>query len=354
MMLRRSAGHAAKNLAGAGAVVTKTSAAENRNDEVAKATATHTRKPLLPYALRRASAYEMLYGGARVQYLIQHPFQLHTVRSEDLPSPSLDAERHDLALEMQLPRDLGPYNNINMNIQRQAGADVNVPDAAADRHTKEGFDMGAFFSDQHHPERHHNSSLPYSQHDTNNVMGLRLFPLNIGVRARTEAVRIRTDDCLQRLRVAKLCAQAQQPLEYPLPLHRQSRYASVQPAMSPDRTAHLRGAAAHPTPSQLSIFTRPVDRVDGADGEDRRHSPRVCPVHPFAVAAVTRAWLPLQMLKPMGHNWSAATRSSGTRGPHMQLMQERLDQKGFGWKRKSRSLWQQDVATAGFRPHRYF
>ncbi|KPI89171.1 hypothetical protein ABL78_1734 [Leptomonas seymouri] len=357
-MLRRSVSRAAKKTAGAAAVAN--GKPKDEKEETAKAAAPRARKPLLPYALRRASAYEMLYGGARVQHLVQPPFQLHKIQSECLPSPSLDAERHDLALEMQLPRDLNHYNNININIQRQVGADVHVPDESTNRHTKDGFDMGAFYSDQHHPERHHNSSLPYSQHDTNNVMGLRLFPINIGIRARTEAVRIRTEDCLQRLRDAKLCAQVQQPLEYPLPLSRRSMYASAA-AMSPkgsadltDRVAHLRGAAAHPTPSQLSIFTRPVDRVDRAGAEKRQLKLHAYPVHPFAIAAATRAWLPLQILKPMGHSWSAATRSSGIRGPHMQLMQERLDQKGFGWKRKSRSLWQQDVATAGFRPHRYF
>ncbi|TPP50950.1 hypothetical protein CGC21_19005 [Leishmania donovani] len=319
--------------------------------------------PLLPYALRRAAACEMLYGGSRVQYLVQPPFKLHKIRSENLPPPSLYAERHDLGLEMQLPRDMHVYNSINMAIQRQ---------------------------------RHHNSSLPYAKHDTNNVLAMRLFPVNIGVRARTEAIRIRTEDCLQRLRDADLCAKMRIPLEYPLPLSHRSQYAAVHRARrercydaptekagesaavaaeEASRTAHLRGAAAHPPPSELSILTRPVDRLGRHSGS----SAAACtadadhlsfPVHPFAAAAVSsgchsarsgsaarlasQRWLPLQTLKPMGHNWSAATRSSGVRGPHMQLMQERLDQKGFGWKRKSRSLWQQDVATAGFRPHRYF
>ncbi|CAG9572828.1 mitoribosomal_protein_mL82 [Leishmania major strain Friedlin] len=355
--------------------------------------------PLLPYALRRAAACEMLYGGSRVQYLVQPPFTLHKIRSENLPPPSLYAERHDLGLEMQLPRDMHVYNSINMAIQRQVGGDSSTLDGEQQQlqggHA-DGFDMGAFFTEQHHPERHHNSSLPYAKHDTNNVLAMRLFPVNVGVRARTEAIRIRTDDCLQRLRDADLCAKMRLPLEHPLPLSRRSQYAAIHrvrqercydapteaageraaaAAEEASRTAHLRGAAAHPPPSELSIVTRPVDRLGSHSGS----SAAACtadadhlsfPVHPFAAAAVSsgchsarsgsaarlasQRWLPLQTLKPMGHNWSAATRSSGVRGPHMQLMQERLDQKGFGWKRKSRSLWQQDVATAGFRPHRYF
>ncbi|KAG5480599.1 hypothetical protein LSCM1_06303 [Leishmania martiniquensis] len=387
-MLKRSASLAVRKV-GAGAVASAPAASQQPRPCA-----------LLPYALRRAAACEMLYGGARVQHLVQPPFTLHLMRSENLPPPSLDAERHDLGLEMQLPRDLHGYNNINMAIQRQVGADVSTLDGEQphsrlpDGHG-DGFDMGTFFSEHHHPERHHNSSLPYSKYDTNNVLAMRLFPVNIGVRARTEAIRIRTEDCLQRLRDADLCAKMRVPLEYPLPLIRRSQYAAVDrmrrerrhnasaeeagesaavAAEEASRTAHLRGAAAHPPPSELSIFTRPVDRSPSHSGSSAAYPGGVAhmsfPIHPFAAAAgslirrgvrsgdtgrpPSQRWLPLQTLKPMGHSWSAATRSSGVRGPHMQLMQERLDQKGFGWKRKSRSLWQQDVATAGFRPHRYF
>ncbi|GET88012.1 hypothetical protein, conserved [Leishmania tarentolae] len=101
---------------------------------------------LLPYALRRAAACEMLYGGSRVQYLVQPPFTLHKIRSEDLPPPSLNAERHDLGLEMQLPRDMHVYNSINMAIQRQAGADSSTLDGEQQLQNgqSDGFDMGAF------------------------------------------------------------------------------------------------------------------------------------------------------------------------------------------------------------------
>ncbi|KAG5507087.1 hypothetical protein JKF63_05833 [Porcisia hertigi] len=345
---------------------------------------------LLPYALRRAAACEMLYGGVRLQSLVQPPFPLHKIRSEDLPPPSLDAERRDLGLEMQLPRDLHGYNNINMAVQRQIGDDASMLDGEQQHmqdKDSDGFDMGTFFSEQHHPERHHNSCLPYAKYDTNNVLAMRIFPVNIGVRARTEAIRIRTEDCLRRLRDADLCSKMRMPVEYPLPLSHRSQYKAMRRARQESRydaaametneesqTAHLRGAAAHPPPSELSIFTRPVDRHGGHSASSSACTTDVdrmsFPVHPFAAVAASASrngvhsgstalpssqrWMPLQTLKPMGHNWSAATRSSGVRGPHMQLMQERLDQKGFGWKRKSRSLWQQDIATAGFRPHRYF
>ncbi|ESL09101.1 hypothetical protein TRSC58_03186 [Trypanosoma rangeli SC58] len=233
---------------------------------------------LLGYPLRRAAAMEMLYGGVCVQHLAQMPFFLRKTPSEALPSPSLQRERDDLELE--------------------------VKDSA------------------------------------NNVMGLRLFPVNIGMRARNEAVRLRSEDCYKRLVAQRRCAAAGEPLQFPLP----SRLATGEhhnfATPRPRYATHF-----HPPSAKLSLFTRPVDC--GVDCKEKTTPAEVAVYNP-------RAWRPLQMLKPMPHNWSPTLRSSGVRGPHMQLMQERLDGKGFGWKRKSRSLWQQDIDTAGFRPKRFF
>ncbi|CCW64712.1 unnamed protein product [Phytomonas sp. EM1] len=350
---------------------------------------------LLGYAIRRTAADEMLYGGVRVSCLSPKPFPLQYIKSEELPSPSLRRERHDLGLEMQLPRDLEGYNQLDMSIQRQVGSNEDDSDDAVSRGGEEGFDMGEYFSTVFHPERHHNSSLPYSAHDTNNVLGLRMFPLNMGIRLRVEGVRIRTADCLERLRDAKRCAQQGRALQYPLPYYKRAEMAerrgegpsstlstSAGPSDVKDEAAmdsseakrsfqvraHLRGGPSHPPPAELSIFTRPQDHPHGDGGggstsireealayfRERRQGGRL--ISPDGVRSTTpdRRWTPLQMLKPIPHTWSPAIRSSGTRGPSMQLMQERLDRKGFGWKRKSRSLWQQDPDTAGFRPHRYF
>ncbi|KAH9589223.1 hypothetical protein LSM04_004315 [Trypanosoma melophagium] len=163
--------------------------------------------------------------------------------------------------------------------------------------------------------------------------GWRLLPVNIGARARAAAGRLRADDCRRRLIAQRVCAAAAAPLVFPAEprAHKEER----------------RGATHfHPPSSKLSIFTRPVDCAAHTAAVDTR---------PMGVGVYhPRAWRPLQMLKPIPHNWSPTLRSSGVRGPHMQLMQERLDGKGFGWKRKSRSLWQQDIDTAGFRPKRFF
>ncbi|ORC92387.1 uncharacterized protein TM35_000031400 [Trypanosoma theileri] len=166
--------------------------------------------------------------------------------------------------------------------------------------------------------------------------GWRLLPVNIGARARAAAVRLRADDCRRRLIAQRVCAAAAAPLVFPAPPVKQSG------------EGHGRRGAAyfHPPSAKLSLFTRPVDCGSHTAAVDTRPA-GVGVYHP-------RAWRPLQMLKPMPHNWSPTLRSSGVRGPNMQLMQERLDGKGFGWKRKSRSLWQQDIDTAGFRPKRFF
>lgn len=393
----------------------------------------HSLPPLLGYPIRRAAASEMLYGGVRTAHLNQRPFALHYTHSAALPPPSLDRERHDLQLEMQLPRDgkMG-YNNLSMHIQRQAGYDDGVDGEAlgGNTHARSGFKMGEYFSDLFHPERHHNSSLPYAANDTNNVLGLRVFPLNMHVRFRVEGVRIRTEDLLERMRDSEMCARHGMPLQSPLPLHTRASLKQkerelagsssgggtlysgaidprrVTPSDAVDngnnsstaeqaRRRHLRGGPSQPRREDLSILTRPQDiaaesnNTTGGVPDIHQHhstsggSTRAAALQHFytasntipvisintvatatttaqsaASSSITRGhpqyWAPLQMLKPIGHAWSASVRSSGVRGPTMQLMQERLDQKGFGWKRKSRSLWQQDVDTAGFRPHRYF
>nr|CCC94579.1 conserved hypothetical protein [Trypanosoma congolense IL3000] len=250
--------------------------------------ATHSPKPatsgrsLLGYPLRRAAAMEMLYGGVCVQHLAQGPFPLRKIKSEDLPPPSLQCERDDLELEVK--------------------------------------------------------------DSTGNTMGLRLFPVNIGIRGRIESVRVRSEDCYRRLLAQKHCAATGSPLQFPV---QSGGVCSGKSGGFTEKTGTWSDVPNfHPPSSSLSLFTRPADCQSGGD---------VCRTTPDDVAVYhPRAWKPLQMLKPMPHNWGPAVRSSGVRGPSMQLFQERIDKKGFGWKRKSRSLWQQDIATAGFRPKRYF
>lgn len=380
---------------------------------------------LLGYPIRRAAAHELLYGGVRIQHLVQPVFPLQRIRSENLPSPSLQAEREDLGLEMQLPSHKDPTQLPSYRIQNQVSShdQVNYDDGYQDsRH--DGFDMSQFFNDLHHPELHHNSSPPYNPAtNTNNVLALRLFPVNIGIRDRTEAIRLRTMDCLERVQQWKLTARLGLPVRYPIPMslqkalrHEATRIDSVgkprslfsgaidpskrhTPSTLPSHSTtngvatpfihlpspdtfrrvrensqvgknrsisasflpHMKGKLHfHPPPSSLSIFTHSPEasystsfsrNSDGAlsQAPDTLHSLFGRTSHPRR-----SSWMPFQMLKPMGYNWSPTRRSSGVRGPSAQLVQERLDQKGFGWKRKSRYLWQQDIDTAGFRPHRFF
>lgn len=335
-------------------------------------------KTLLGYPLRRAAAFEMLYGGVRVRHLVQPAFPLKKTFSELLPAPSLERERADLGLEMQLPLHRDASRLPSLNVQRQVSGAYDEPKES----TQDGFSMAEYFNTHLHPAHHHNSSLPYDAvHDTNNVLALRLFPVNIGIRDRTEAIRIRTRDCLDRLQQLKLCARLGVPVEYPIALRAQDEMrrkvtaletagrprSLYSGAVNPDtrHTAetlpqggstsssapslpsflpHMKRICFHPPPASLSIFTRPQQVAES------RGPRKPC----TRQEKVCGSWMPLQMLKPMGYNWSPGRRSSGMRGPTAQLVQERLDQKGFGWKRKSRYLWQQDIHTAGFRPHRFY
>eukprot|EP00796_Vickermania_ingenoplastis_P004045 gene4046-2897_t len=324
----------------------------------------------------------MLYGGVRLRHLVQPVFPLQRIKSELLPSPSRERERQDLGVEMQLPRHKDPTQLPNYNIHSQVRTQTDEPKDT----TEGGFDMSTYFNDLHHPALHHNSSMPYNPaSNTNNVLALRLFPVNIGIRDRTEAIRLRTEDCLMRVRHSKLTARLGLAQQYPLSLgmqqHLRRQIALVDqgrrprslcsgalhpskqhtpetlPRASDAKTPcgapgvdvtrflpHMKGLCFHPPPSSLSIFTRPQDCAPPAHAEPHRALSR----------RGSASWMPFQMLKPMGYNWSPGRRSSGTRGPTAQLVQERLDQKGFGWKRKSRYLWQQDIHTAGFRPHRFY
>lgn len=127
-------------------------------------------------------------------------------------------------------------------------------------------------------------------------IGLRLLPVNIARAARTDAAIIRSKDIYARFLKAKS------------------------------------DGAFHPRSKDLSIL--PPDDVS-----TKRSSSR---------------FMPLQMMKPMAGRYSPAVRSTGITGTRQQIFQERLDGKGFGWKKKARSLWQQDVDTKGFRPRRYY
>lgn len=331
---------------------------------------------LLGYSLRRVASSEMLYGGVRIRHLVQPAFPLKRIQSELLPSPSLQRERDDLQLEMQMPKHKDPTQLPSYAIQRQVGNKYDVPVSSEER----SFDLSQFYNDVHPPSLHHNSSLPYdSNHDNNNVLALRMFPVNIGIRDRTEAIRLRTQDCLHRVQQWRLTSRLGLPVMFPLPQNVQYRIKKRLMEMEVAHTPrslwsgsldpnkrhtsetlplHSSGDAAsylphlrsrlqfHPPPASLSILTQPEDTMASLPV-----SLKGC-THQFKPS--TRSWMPFQMLKPMGYNWSPSRRSSGVRGPSSQLNQERLDQKGFGWKRKSRHLWQQDIDTAGFRPHRFF
>lgn len=395
------------------------------------ATTSNFSSDLLGYPIRRAAACELLYGGIRIRHLVQPVFPLQWIRSENLPSPSLQVEREDLGLEMQMPshKDATQVPSYRIHGQVPSHTQANYDDGLKDS-LHDGFNMGQFFNDLFHPSLHHNSSPPYNPAtNTNNVLALRLFPVNIGIRDRTEAIRLRTQDCLVRLQHWKLTARLGLPTQYPLPLRIQkalrqeitridtagkprslysgaldprrchtsstlpalqhgtqsikvnlpsaSTYASPGTPLPPTSTQasgsrtisiiflpHMKGKLHfHPSPSSLSIFTVPGEGNDPSwkaedkfgNGELRKRQGSLLPSSAGRASSRRRSsWMPFQMLKPMGYNWSPSRRSSGNRGPSAQLVQERLDQKGFGWKRKSRYLWQQDIDTAGFRPHRFY
>ena len=128
---------------------------------------------------------------------------------------------------------------------------------------------------------------------------LRLMPLNMNHHARQSATIIRNKDVLRRYR-----------------LEREQRHILPR--------------------QQLSVVPR-LDKNRSVDLDDDR-----C------------VFLPFQMMKPKNDIWAPASRGSGVRAWNLSLFQERLDGKGFGWKKKMRYLWQQDLDTKGFMPNRFY
>ena len=184
---------------------------------------------LLGYRLRRAAQKEMLYGGVRLQHLVQSPTPIKYTKSQVLPLPTPREEMEDMGLEYEW-------------------------------------------------------------------IGFRQLPVNVGVKARHAMAVIRSKDVLQRYRNA------------------QSKF--------------------HPSPKDLSIFPKEPLPAIGFNG--------------------ARAFMPFQIVKPVSEMYNPSVRGSGARSSLGALKMELLDGKGFGWKKKSRYLWQQDVETKGFRPKRFF
>jgi hypothetical protein len=136
-------------------------------------------------------------------------------------------------------------------------------------------------------------------------LGYRQLPINVGGAIRMQQAQIRSEDVYER---------------------------------------HVRGRRTHhPPPRDLSILPPAAATTPAASTSIGR-----------TVFGIGTRFMPLQIIKPMPHNWAPAMRGAGHRAPSASMLQERLDNKGFGQKRKARSLWQQDIATAGFRPKRYY
>jgi hypothetical protein len=65
------------------------------------------------------------------------------------------------------------------------------------------------------------------------------------------------------------------------------------------------------------------------------------------------AYLPFQSIKPHSYGvWNITNRNNVPIMAQMDLKQERLNRKGFGWKALQNSMWQQDLDTARYKPDR--
>jgi hypothetical protein len=65
-----------------------------------------------------------------------------------------------------------------------------------------------------------------------------------------------------------------------------------------------------------------------------------------------REFLPVASMKPANVAFGTGDREGGLRPASSPLRHERLDRKGFGYKKKQYGLWQQDTNTQSFTPER--
>ena len=125
-------------------------------------------------------------------------------------------------------------------------------------------------------------------------------------------------------------------------------WAGVQPYTAPNNMAHgFKHDYAHIKNCDLKQRHLPAAKFHRPSSELR-----VTPVSKEEWAASARMWTPLQFVKPVGTSVSVGGRQSGLRHGEKSLRQERLNQKGLGWKRIMRDQWQNDTEAWTYHPKR--
>eukprot|EP00744_Colponema_vietnamica_P024310 GILI01035450.1.p1 GENE.GILI01035450.1~~GILI01035450.1.p1 ORF type:complete len:280 (-),score=25.01 GILI01035450.1:35-841(-) len=254
-------------------------------------------KALLPYSIRNCTAKEMMYGGVRVQGLVQQPPNLTYHSSEVLGLPTPASEMGGMKLDYSytsvrmMPLNVGHQNKYEMSIIRNQ--DVYERFLKRNRAT-----AGAGLT----------------------MNGTRIDA--VGLSSSTNGDGQRTE-ALSNLEARKALLGSYSRKMY------------------------------HVSRKELSILG--ADCVGTPEEATRSQVKEAVPTMGSEVFGVGgEAFMPFQMVKPVQHTFSPAQRTSGLTNPGGRLKQELLDRKGFGWQKKQRGLWNQHPDTKGYHPDRFY
>lgn len=330
---------------------------------VSEASSGLTKKSLLPYAIRKVAAKEMLYGGARVIGLVQPPPAIVYHRSDlmKLPTPRQEVDMEGFEVEefgvRMFPNNVGFRSRHHMLLLRNkdllrrfnvahrstldptsggGGGDAPVFDRSTYTRTRTVFGVPSSIGVSHSKaaatgEGHHQVS------EANPADGGGLPPSRRRrYHPRPEDLSILPDTASNIYRDGSAHFARARTLSSGVPL------VGVYASPFHDQEVEASGQSANVF-SLCSFYDQERQRqliaLSGAGGD---------------VPYTGFVFKPFQMVMPVSGVFTYAMRSEGLRSPSGHLRQETLDRKGFGWRKKQRAMWQQDVGTRGFKPDRFY
>lgn len=307
-------------------------------------------KGLLPYAIRRAAAQEMFYGGARVQHLVMSPPTVHFTESDrvSLPTPSEEAVIPDLDIE-NVPLNVLP-NNIAFPTTFEQG-------------TLRSKDVLRRFREQnamtHHVSKEHLSVLvpPWRLRSSRKLGHVEGLPAEASFKG---------DEFISNERTSLLGTGGPTWKEIRSSMLNKDNKNSTETQFteedrSMERSVYGRyhyGLRA----KRQDMLQQSVERQAQFEIQQRLYSSSTSTEHQkekpveggAAPPQMQFYFLPYMMYKPMARRELILQRSSSVRAPSAELLQERLNRKGFGWKETGSRMWHLGWNPKGWQPNRLF
>lgn len=278
-----------------------------RNDAATKTPVTPLQKKLLPYKVRRTASMSLMHGGVRTTGLNMPYPALAVTHSEQLALPTLKEERRDLQWDAaDFALNLMPLNMAN-EYKHLAWHNRSVD--LARRLQREMDSMGR-------------------------TVYLQSRDSGSGNKSCNSATVLFKSKCVRYV----------QP---------HSSHLRVEP-YTKEEWQHIRheSAEARRLAARTTTTTTEDDGVADAVVASQSEDEEAIP------AAYTQkdAFLPFQSFKPHGYGvWNITLRNGMPIMAQMDLKQERLNRKGFGWKSQQNKMWQQDMGTHRYSPDKgYF